>query len=237
MADDTQTQQPIPPNPPATSQDEPLGEGGLSALKAERERAKEAERLAKTLKAQLEAFSGIDPEKAKQAMEIAAKQAEWEEQQAKLKADMEAEFQRKYEPQLQQQRELAAQAQQQLEETRIDIALQQEFSALEGFAENYKYARLDMRGRVRLEDGKIVVLEEDGKTPAYVPDQGTSRPMTVSELILKLQETVPGFARNFRGKDRPGFGPLSNGTPLPADASPSDLWAAAEAARSKRFGR
>jgi hypothetical protein len=229
--------QATPPNPPANSSQDPNSETAYATLQKEREARKELEKKAKQLETQLQAFSGIDPGKYKEAMEIAAKQAEWEQQQAELRAQFEADAQAKYEPVLEQQRQQLAAAQQSLLDFQRDTALEQAFYAAEGFSGEFEPAALALRGRVRVSANGLEVLEPDGKTPAYVADKGQSRPKTVAELIDELKGTTSWFARHFKGSDRPGFGVLgSSGQGLPAEATGKDVWAAVTAQRQKQFG-
>lgn len=212
-----------PATPPATppSGDAGLGDNGIKALQTEREQRKQAETQLKTLQAQLRAFEGIDPEKAKEAQKAAERIQEIEAQQAKLRADLEAEYKQKYDPQLEQQRQLATQAQQELQDYKRDVLLERAFIQADGFPDSFRYAALDLQARTRLTDkGAIEVLDAEGN-PAYVADNGKSRPMTAAELIQELAEQNHGFARHFKGNDSPGFalkgqGDYSQGNPAMA---------------------
>jgi uncharacterized protein len=227
-----------PPNPPPSGGPDPNSETAYATLVKEREARKETEKQLKAMQAQLQAFQGLDPEKARQAMEIAARQQEWEAQQEQLKAEMEAELQKKYEPQLEQYRQQVAAKEQQFREFQRDKALEDQFYKSDGFPGEFEPAALALRSRVVVgDDGNLIVVEPDGKTPAYVADKGQSRPKTVAELIDDLKAEKSWFARHFKGSDRPGFGALPNsGMSLPPDAGTEDVVAALNAARNKKYG-
>lgn len=195
-----------PPQQPATpATDEPLGDAGYNALKAERDRAAAAEKQMKALQRQLEGFKDIDPAKYREAMTALEKQAEYEQQQAQWRAEQEAKLKQQYEPQLKQQQDLVAQAQNELQQFRREVALKDEFLNCKGRPEAFKYARVDLEGRVRLNDaGALEVLDAEGN-PAYIADGGKSRPMTVAELIDEMIKTDVAFAGNFLGNNSPGF--------------------------------
>lgn len=238
MPEEQEVQQPEIQSPSTTSQPDPNSETAYATLVKEREARKELEKKAKQLEVQLQAFAGIDPAKYKEAMEIAEAQAEWEKQQAEIKAKIEADTQAKYEPLLEQQRQQLAQTQQALLDFRRDTALEQAFYAAEGFPGEFEPAALALRGRVRVNsEGQLEVLAPDGKTPDYVADKGQSRPKSLAELIDEVKSTTPWFARHFRGSDRPGFGALGiPGQSIPADANSKDVWAAVTAQRQRQFG-
>lgn len=230
----------IPPNPPAAADGlDPNSETAYATLVKEREARKAIERELKTLQTQLKAFEGIDPAEHRKAMEIAAKQQEFEQQQAEIRAQIEAEMQQKYEPQLRQYQTMMAEREQQLLNFQRDTELEKAFYAAGGFPGEFEPAAIALRNRVQVKDGQVIVLEPDGKTPAYVADKGQSRPKELGELIEELKGSVSWFARHFKGADRPGFGPF--GTPgtvvANPDANSNDLWAAVDAQRQKQFGR
>jgi hypothetical protein len=227
-----------PPNPPPAGGPDPNSETAYATLVKEREARKETEKQLKAMQAQLQAFQGLDPEKARQAMEIAARQQEWEAQQEQLKAEMEAELQKKYEPQLEESRQREAAAQQKLIDYMRDKELESYFYSCDGFPGEFEPAALALRSRVVVDaTGNLIVVEPDGKTPAYVADKGQSRPKTVAELIDDLKAEKSWFARHFKGSDRPGFGPMPNGgMSLPPDAGADDIKAALHKYRNQRYG-
>lgn len=238
MPEEQEIQQPETQAPATPPQPDPNSETAYATLVKEREARKELEKKAKNLEVQLQAFAGIDPEKYKEAMELAAAQEEWEKQQAEIKAKIEADSQAKYEPVIEQQRQQLAQAQQALLDFRRDTALEQAFYAADGFPGEFEPAALALRSRVRVNsEGQLEVLAADGKTPDYVADKGQSRPKNLAELIDEVKGTTAWFARHFKGSDRPGFGVLGTaGQPITGDANPKDVWAAVTAQRQRQFG-
>jgi hypothetical protein len=234
----------IPPNP---YPGDDLGETPedpetvLATMEKERRSRQEAEKRVRLLTRQLAAFKGlegVDPEKYRQAIANADRYEELERQQAELRANIEAEFQQKYEPQLRKQQAIAAEQEQKLLNLQRDTVLEKEFYAAGGFPGEFEPAALALRGRVQVKDGQVIVLEPDGKTPAYVADRGQSRPKEVAELIEELKSTT-WFARHFKGSDKPGFGPLGTpgGVTANPDASRDEIWGAVDREREKRFGR
>lgn len=192
---------------------EGLGDAGKRAIvqnradmrEAQRAR-KEAEAEAKRLAAQLEAFKDIDPKKAREAEDILARNQELEEAQSKLRADIESELQQTYETQLKQQQDLTLAAQNELKEYKLSTQLETVFYASDGLPGEFKRVAADLRERTRLDkDGLPEVLDAEGN-PAYVAENGKSRPMTVAELIAEIAAKDTGFARHFKGSsDRPAF--------------------------------
>ena len=221
------------PDPDPAPTPEPLDEPGLKALQQEREARKTLEKQLRQQAAQLKAYGDLDPEKAREAMAAAQRLADFEEQQTKFKADTEAAIKQQYEPQLKQQKELTAQAQQQLQNFRQDTLLERAFTEANGLPGEFKRVADDLRSRTQLKakddkgtDFEIVVLDGNGD-PAYVADQGRSRPMTVAELMADLMKGDISFARHFRGNDSPGFKLNGNGTfnandPAIASLSPAE---------------
>ncbi len=227
-----------PPNPPAATNPDPNSQTAYETMVKERDARKEAERRMKALEQQLRAFEGIDPDTARKAQEIAAKQQEWEEAQAKLKADIEAENKQKYEPQIQQYQQQLAEAQQQLVDYQRDTQLERAFVEAGGFPDGFEYAKIDLQQRVRLsKDGTLEVLNAKGE-PDWVADKGQSRPKTVQELIDELKQGSQRFARQFKANDRPGFGLSGNGL-NPSDPSFKGMsaWDKVAAMREKQYGR
>jgi multidrug efflux pump subunit AcrA (membrane-fusion protein) len=203
----TEDSTPVAPPAPEPANNGPTPqdlENLRKALEAERKQNRQAQ-------AQLKAFEGIDPDGAKRALEIAAKQQEWEEAQAKLKADTEAEIKSRYEPTIAQQQQQLAEAQQALADYKRDTQLERAFLEQGGFADGFEYARIDLQQRVRLKDnGSLEVLNAKGE-PDWVADKGSSRPKTLGELIAELKATNNRFARQFKASDRAGFGINGNG--------------------------
>lgn len=218
----------VDPEPPADGNDappagEPLGETGLAALQAERAKASNLEKQYKALERQFKQFEGIDPARYSEAIAALEKQAEAEQQQARWRAETEAQYKQKYEPQLQQQQQLVADAQQQLQNYKRDVLLERAFIQAEGFPDAFKYASVDLQGRVRLTDaGELEVIDANGD-PAYVADNGKSRPMTISELIDDLAKEDLAFARHFKGNDSPAFSLRGDGSYNPADPRMANL--------------
>jgi hypothetical protein len=228
------TPQAVPPNPPPER--DPNSETAYATLLKEREARKESDRRLRELESRLKAFEGIDPGEYAKAMETAKRQEEFERRQAELEAELEAKVQQKYEPQLRTLQQQLAEREEAFSRYQLDTALEREFYELGGFPGDFKYAALDLRARVKLEDGALVVLEADGRTPAYIAEKGQSRPKTVSELIEELQKS-PGFARHFKNSDRPGFSSVAGGAPqVGADASADQIAAALTAYREKNQG-
>jgi hypothetical protein len=232
-----ETPQAIPPNPPpSNSGQDPNSETAYATMLKEREARKQAEKEYKALQKQLEAFKGIDPSEYQKAMEAYQKQAEFERKQAEMQAELEAKIQQKYEPQIEQYRQQLAQTQQQFTDYQRDRVLESAFYDAGGFPGEFEPAALALRGRVVLEDGKVVVLEPDGKTPAYVADKGQSRPKSVKELIADLMAEHIWFARHFKSSERPGFGQSSPGVQVGADADPNQIADALTRYRKQKFG-
>lgn len=242
MADETtlqtpeETPQAIPPNPPSNPGQDPNSETAYATMLKEREARKQAEKEYKALQKQLEAFKGIDPSEYQKAMEAYQKQAEFERKQAEIQAEIEAKLQQKYEPELEKYRQQLAQTQQQFTDYQRDRVLESAFYDAGGFPGEFEPAALALRGRVTLENGQVVVLEPDGKTPAYVADKGQSRPKTVKELIADLQAEHIWFARHFKASERPGFGQANFGTALTPDADPNQIADALTRYRQQKFG-
>ena len=240
MADDMttpeeNTPQAVPPNPPKQEpydpSKDPNSETAIATLQKEREMRKELER-------KMKAFEGIDPQAYKKAMEIAEKQAKWEEQQAQIQADIEARIQQQYEPQLDAARKQLAETQQKFVNYQRDKSLESAFYDAGGFPGEFEPAALAMRNRVRVEDdGSLVVLEADGKTPAFVADKGTSRPKNIKELIADLQGEHIWFARHFKSSEKPGFGQGQFTSGLTPDADPNQIADALTRYRNQKVGR
>lgn len=244
MADETTLQpeetpqaQAIPPNPPAAPPaPDPNSETAYATMLKEREARKQAEKDYKALQKQLEAFKGIDPSEYQKAMEAYQKQAEFDKRQAEIQSEIEAKLQQKYEPQIEQYRQQLAQTQQQFTDYQRDRVLESAFYDAGGFPGEFEPAALALRGRVLLENGQVVVVEADGKTPAYVADKGQSRPKGVKELIADLMAEHVWFARHFKSSERPGFGQATLGTALPADADANQITDALTRYRKQKFG-
>lgn len=178
------------------------------ALGKEREQARQYAKELKALKSQLEAFSGLDPEKAREALEIAKRQQEIEAQQAQIVAQAKAETEGQFRPRIQELEERLNQTATEYTNFKRDQLLQDEFLKAEGLPGEFVAVAHALQGRVAFgPDGKLQVVGPDGQ-PEFVVDQGRSVPKTVRQLIeeLKGDPNHIWFARHFKGNEKSGFG-------------------------------
>ena len=206
------------------------------ALGKERENARALAREMKMLKAQLEAFAGIEPDKAKEALEIAKKQEEFERQQAEQRARLEAEIRGQYEPQLSELQKQLQQVSQSAESYKLNTLLEREYQAADGLPGEFVAIAHALQARVKLDptSGEPRVLDANGQVE-YVVENGQSRPKTVAHLITELKgdPKYTWFARHFRGNERSGFG--ISGSTAGGDINPALTgWERVAALREKR---
>ena len=217
-----------PPTPPSGAED-----GGADKLKLtlekERQLRAQYEKESRQLKRQLEAFSGIDPEKAQRAEQILKEQEEMERKFSQLRSEVEREYAAK-----QAEAEKRAQeAQSQYLAYRKDVLLERAFYDQGGLSGEFKAVAHELRNRVQVgPDGEVQVLTPDGK-PAY--DKG--EPMTLEGLFSQLRSQEIWFARHFKGEDAKGAG-LQGGRFSPDDPRTAGMsdWEKVAYARSKNGG-
>lgn len=181
----------------------------MSALEKERQQRAAYEKELKTMKRQLEAFSGVDPELAKQAQQILQQKQEWEERESKLREEVDAQYKPKlseYEQQTQALRQQLTQREQQLLDYKRDTLLERAFQSLNGFEGEFEDVahRLRSRTKINPETGELEVLGADGKR--MYSSEDPSKPATVEQLIKQLQKENIGFARHFKGYESGGAG-------------------------------
>lgn len=184
------------------------------ALSKEREQRAAAEKQAKQFQKQLEAFSGVDPELARKANEILQQSQQWEEREAKLRADVDGQYRPKldeYDRQVKAYEQKLSESQSALLNYRRDSVLEREFGKAGGFEGEFEAVASALRGRTRLnpESGELEVLGEDGKR-LYSKDD-PSKPATVGQLIQQLQKEQLWFSRHFKGYESGGAGINGNG--------------------------
>lgn len=176
----------------------------MNALNAEREARKALEKEAKAARAQLSAFSDIDPELARKAKQILAEQEEWAARESKIKAEID----QSYQPKLSELEKARLAAEQKLVAYRTDVALERAFHAAGGFQGEYTAIAHALRDRVKEDptSGELKVYTADGKQAYHKGD-----PMTVEQLIGELKANQLWFARHFKGSETAGPGINGNG--------------------------
>lgn len=206
------------------------------ALGKERENAKSLQRELRSIKAQLEAFAGIDPAKAKEALEIAQRQEELERQQAQQRAELENSIKSQYEPQLQELQAQLSEKAAAYENYKRDTLLQQEFSKADGLPGEFVAVAHALQERVKFDaEGNLVVVNAKGQ-PEYQIVEGKSQPKTVAQLIQELKKDPQylWFARHFRGNERSGFGITSSQANLDGIPEGLSAWERVAAIREKQ---
>lgn len=188
----------------------------LKALQAEREQRKQFEKDAKTFKAQLEAFNGLDPDLARKAKEILAQQEEWAQKESKIRSDVE----QTYTPKLQELEKSKTAAEQALLNYKRDVTLEREFNKAGGFAGEFEDVAGRLQGRVTIDPttGELKVLDKAGK-PSFTKGE----PTTIAQLISELKGENLGFARHFKGNEGSGAGLNGSGKYNSGDPSLSGL--------------
>lgn len=208
-----------------------------ATLEKERGQRKDFEKKFKSAQRQFEAFQGLgDPDTIKKALALAAQQEQLELERSRERSELEAKFQQKYEPLLQQERAARAKLQQEFTDFRRDRALEDAYLAAGGFPGEFNHVAADIQKRVRVGDDGLIVLDEQGQ-PAFTTKDGASNPKTVAELIeeLKYDESNVGFARHFKSNSTAGFG-TQNGQSLQGSQNYAgmDIWQKVDAMRASR---
>ena len=230
----------IDTDPPADSPEDTPPADDIDRLKGalgkERENARNLAREMKALKAQLEAFAGIDPQKAQEALEIAKRQEEFERQQAEQRAKLEAEIRGQYEPRLSELQKQLQDVSQSAEAYKLNTLLEREYNAADGLPGEFVAIAHALQARVKLDPttGEPRILDANGQTE-YIVEGGQSRPKTVAHLIAELKSDPKHtwFARHFRGNERSGFG--ISGSTAGGDINPALTgWERVAALREKR---
>jgi hypothetical protein len=189
---------------------DPNSETAIATLQKERSARKELEKKLRTLEGQLQAFNGIDPDKAREAERIAKEIEERSQWESKIKAEIEAQYQPKiseYQKQLD-ERDRA------LVDYQRDNALEKSFYAAGGYEGEFDAIAHLLRGRVQAvrEGGSVSFRVLDGKgQPMYVKGD----PATMQDLVDDLKTHNMAFARHFRGSEKAGFGITGNGAGVP----------------------
>lgn len=170
----------------------------MAALQKERDARSSAEKEAKQYRAQVDAFSGVDPELAKKAQQILAQQEEFAQRESKLKAEIEGQYQ----PKLSEAQKQIAETEAKLLNYQRDVTLEREFVRAGGFEGEFQAIAHALRDRVQLGvNGEQKILDFKGQ-PAFVKGE----PMTLSQLIEEMKTTQLWFARHFKGHQSSGAG-------------------------------
>lgn len=172
-----------------------------AGLKANRE---EIAKEAKTAKAKLAAYDGVDPEKYRQ---LVAAAEEAERKKATAEGDfkqLEAQLVKKYETEIEKERTVSTRYRSAVERHLIDAAAASELAK---YSDTPRLLLPHIRSRMK-------VVEQDGEFHArIVDDQGNvkigkgqgSTPMTLPELIEEMRQDQE-FAPAFRGSGSSGGG-------------------------------
>ena len=173
------------PEPPTYTDDDIAGL--KAALKAERESRKQAERMTKEQKAQLERFKEINPDEYQQLQQEAAEAARIRAQWSEARDAIEE----KYSKQATSAQQRAEQAEQRLQEYQKRYALEKVFIAAGGRPDSYEgESFFDMMankisGSFRQEpDGSLVVVDAQGDP---VLDQESGKRISPADYIASFK--------------------------------------------------
>lgn len=197
----------------------------MGALKKERELNGATQKELKALKAQLEAFSGVDPELAKKAQAILQQQEEWSQRESKMRDELE----QTYQPKLSELEKRAIAAEQGLQNYKRDVVLEREFHKAGGFQGEFEAIAHALQPYVRFNPkGELEVVGKDGQREFH-----KGEPMTIAQKIEQIKADQIWFARHFKAAEGSGAGLSGNGRGGAIDPSLSGLPAWEQVARMR----
>lgn len=199
----------------------------LSAARSERDAAK----------ASAKAFEGLDPAKAKEALEKMEELA-GADPEGKAREQIEAikrQLEEKHGKELGELKEVVSQRDTELHELLVVSAATQ---ALAKAGANVELLMPHVAKRMKVErdaDGKPVarVLQEDGKNVQITMKQGSTDPMGVSEFVESLKSSDT-FSAAFKGSDANGSGSEGSSSGGGSGSSPGEFGSYRQALADKR---
>ena len=185
---------------------DPNSETAIATARKERALRQDLERKLTQLQ---KTYADINPDVARRAQEVLDQSERQQEQSSKWEAEIEARFKLQYEPLVAQLQADAKVANQRHLDYCRDVQLERAFYECDGLAGEFEPCSLALKRRIAVkEDGEIVVLKADGKTPDFVASPDGARAKSVADLIEELKQSKDHawFARHFKGTERGGFG-------------------------------